>query len=132
MKAISKTSFKIGQKTLKFHKFKKKKKSQDFGKDTIKHEIGANLPIIATLLTNKLLMAKSRNISESIIPVLAKAVKPMAKQALVWGLGSALGTKFTQSKKRKQMTPEERKKARKALLITGGLGALAGAVGAVV
>jgi len=130
--SVFESAFLVGQRALKFHKLKKKKKKpRDFGRDTIKNEIGANLPIVATLLADKLLRAKV-NVNESVIPALAKAAAPIAKQALVWGLGSALGTKMAQSKKRKKMTPEERKKALKTMLISGGIGALAGAAGAAV
>jgi hypothetical protein len=61
-------------------------------------------------------------------PQLAKA----ATQASVWGVGSALGTKLSSSKKKKHMSQEEKKQLKRQLIGTGVAGALAGAAGSLV
>ena len=57
---------------------------------------------------------------------------PAVRQAAVWGLGSALGTKLSSGKKRKQMTKEEKKTLKRQIIGTGIAGALAGGIGAMV
>ena len=57
---------------------------------------------------------------------------PAVRQAAVWGLGSALGTKLSSGKKRKQMTKEKKKTLKRQIIGTGIAGALAGGIGAMV
>ena len=49
----------------------------------------------------------------------------VAKQALVWGLGGALASKFGEDKPK---TEEEKKELRKKILAQGLIGAAAGAL----
>jgi len=64
------------------------------------------------------------------------AALPALKQAAVWGLSSAAATHLTGDKKKKNLTPEEKKKIRKdslkKLAVSGGLGGVAGALGTLV
>ena len=57
------------------------------------------------------------------------ARNPALRQAAVWGLGSALGTKLSSGKRRKEMTKSEKRQMRRAIIGTGIAGALAGAAG---
>ncbi len=110
----------------------RKKIKDDFGRQNIQHELQVNLPEVVTGAAGHLLSAKDKkkNVTESFAPLI-KAAKPALTQALVWGSGSVAAT-LASRKKRKLLTPEERKKARKDLLVSGGIGALAGGVGSVV
>lgn len=56
--------------------------------------------------------------------------KAALKQATVWGLSGAAAAKLTQTKSKK--TPEEKKKARRDLVISTGAGAAAGAIGTII
>lgn len=111
---------------------KDKQTKDDFGRQTIQHELQVNLPEVTTGVVGHLLAAKpkKKNVTESYAPLL-KAAMPIVKQGAIWGAG-AVGATLAARKKRKLMTPEERKKARKELLISGGIGALSGAIGAAV
>ena len=59
----------------------------------------------------------------------ASAIRAALKQATVWGTGGILAAKLGQEK---QMTKEEKKKARKSMVTQGLAGAAAGAAGALV
>ncbi len=69
---------------------------------------------------------------ESAEMVASLARNPAIRQATVWGLGSALGTKLASGKKKKEMSPLERKQMKRALVGTGVAGAIAGGAGALV
>lgn len=80
-----------------------------------------------------ILLSKYFNEQPELIASTAKALlkNPAVRQASVWGLGSALGTKLS-SKKKKEMTTDEKKQLKRAIVGTGIAGALAGGAGSLV
>jgi len=60
------------------------------------------------------------------------AKNPAVRQAAVWGVGSALGTKLSSGKKKKEMTKTEKRQLKRSVIGTGIAGALAGGAGAIV
>jgi hypothetical protein len=79
------------------------------------------------------MISTSQYYNEGVGQIASALVKnPAIRQAAVWGLGSALGTKLSSGKKRKQMSKEEKKTLRRQIVGTGIAGALAGGAGALV
>lgn len=60
---------------------------------------------------------------------LLNEIAPALVQGAIWGASGLAAHKFTQDKKSKQMTPEEKKSNRNKMLATGLAGGAAGALG---
>jgi len=110
---------------------------KNYGKEVARDEMITGIPL-ALVGVNSLLSAKKRkqiheSLAATIIKPLASAVGHAAvKQGITWGVGGALATKLTQDKNTKDMTPEEKKKARMNLLKSGLAGSAAGAIGSAI